>query len=80
MSLRERLETLGSATPPEGRMDIPQRAASMRNTRAYQELKSHMHMALLERIDLEAMESLTPESLRDELRSLLVLTESAYGG
>jgi len=71
VSLRERLETLGSATPPEGRMDIPQRAASMRNTRAYQELKSHMHMALLERIDLEAMESLTPESLRDELRGLV---------
>ncbi|WP_305074168.1 CpaF family protein [Propionivibrio sp.] len=71
MSLRERLETLGSATPPEGRMDIPQRAASMRNTRAYQELKSHMHMALLERIDLEAMESLTPENLRDELRGLV---------
>ncbi len=71
MSLRERLETLGSITPPEGRMDTTQRAASTRNTRAYQELKSQMHMALLERIDLEAMESLTPESLRDELRSLV---------
>lgn len=43
----------------------------MRNTRAYQELKSHMHMALLDRIDLEAMESLTPENLRDELRGLV---------
>jgi len=52
-------------------MDIPPRMAATRNTRAYQELKSQMHMALLERIDLEAMESLTPESLRDELRGLV---------
>ena len=71
MSLRERLETLGNTTPPDLRADTPPRAASMRNTRAYQELKSHMHMALLERIDLEAMESLTPENLRDELRGLV---------
>ena len=71
MSLRERLETLGGAIPPEARIDIAPRATAVRNTRAYQELKSHMHMALLERIDLEAMESLTPESLRDELRGLV---------
>ncbi|WP_153108954.1 CpaF family protein [Propionivibrio limicola] len=30
-----------------------------------------MHMALLDRIDLEAMETLTPERLRDELRNLV---------
>jgi pilus assembly protein CpaF len=71
VSLRERLETLGNATPPDLRAGTPPRASSMRNTRAYQELKSHMHMALLERIDLEAMESLTPENLRDELRGLV---------
>lgn len=71
MSLRERLEALGGLNPPEARVETPHRAPSLRNTRAYQELKSHMHMALLERIDLEAMESLTPDNLRDELRRLV---------
>ncbi len=71
MSLRERLEALGGINPPEARVETPHRAPSLRNTRAYQELKSYMHMALLERIDLEAMESLTPDNLRDELRRLV---------
>jgi len=71
VSLRERLEALGGLNPPEARVETPHRAPSLRNTRAYQELKSHMHMALLERIDLEAMESLTPDNLRDELRRLV---------
>ncbi len=70
MSLRERLEAFGGTNPADIRGDVSPRAAS-RNSRAYQELKSHMHMALLDRIDLEAMETLTPERLRDELRNLV---------
>lgn len=70
MSLRERLEALGGTSPAELRGAVLPRA-SARNTRAYQELKSYMHMALLERIDLEAMESLTPDDLRNELRNLV---------
>ncbi|HEU0201092.1 MAG TPA: CpaF family protein [Burkholderiaceae bacterium] len=42
-----------------------------RGDRAYQDLKSHLHKRLLERIDLEAMQTLTPERLRDELRTLV---------
>lgn len=70
MTLRERLEALGGGNPVSPTLDAIQRP-TLRNTRAYQELKAHMHMALLERIDLEAMESLTPESLGDELRGLV---------
>jgi pilus assembly protein CpaF len=47
------------------------RRTAPRGDRAYQDLKSHLHKVLLERIDLEAMESLTPERLRDELRTLV---------
>ena len=68
MTLRERLEALGGGTPVSPNLEGMHRPA-LRNTRAYQELKSHMHMALLKRIDLEAMESLTPENLSDELRA-----------
>ncbi len=70
MTLRERLEALGGGTPVSPNLEGMHRPA-LRNTRAYQELKSHMHMALLKRIDLEAMESLTPENLSDELRGLV---------
>ena len=70
MTLRERLEALGGGTPVSPNLEGMHRP-TLRNTRAYQELKSHMHMALLKRIDLEAMESLTPENLSDELRGLV---------
>ena len=70
MTLRERLEALGGGTPVSPNLEGTHRP-TLRNTRAYQELKSHMHMALLKRIDLEAMESLTPENLSDELRGLV---------
>lgn len=70
MTLRERLEALGGGNPVTPNLEAMHRP-TLRNTRAYQELKSHMHMALLERIDLEAMETLTPESLSEELRGLV---------
>jgi pilus assembly protein CpaF len=65
VSLRERLEAVNVAEPGLARRTAP------RGDRAYQDLKSHLHKVLLERIDLEAMESLTPERLRDELRMLV---------
>ena len=71
MTLRERLEAFGGTNLAELRGEVSPRGSSTRNTRAYQELKAQMHMALLERLDLEAMESLTPERLREELRNLV---------
>jgi pilus assembly protein CpaF len=70
MSLRERLEAISGSDLAQIRQTVSPRAAT-RNSRAYQELKSHMHMVLLDRIDLEAMESLTPDRLREELRSMV---------
>lgn len=70
MTLRERLEAVGGGGLSEVRGETLPRQA-MRNSRAYQDLKAKMHMALLERIDLEAMEALSPDRLRDELRNLV---------
>ena len=67
MSLRERLGagSKGFAGVPE----VPDTPAQ--TTRAYQATKSQIHQALLGRLDLEAMESLTPERLKDELRQMV---------
>lgn len=73
MSLRERLEavsaTAGAAPSPSETQAL--RAAATHSNQAYQELKSHMHKTLLERLDLEAMESLSPDRLLNELRSMV---------
>jgi pilus assembly protein CpaF len=68
MSLRARL----GATAPRftASNEVEGEAAGMR-TRAYHETKAHIHQVLLGRIDLEAMESLTPESLKEELRQMV---------
>ena len=39
--------------------------------RAYQELKHHIHQILLDRVDLERMQRLSQEQIRDELRMLI---------
>ncbi|MGE5469749.1 MAG: CpaF family protein [Bacteroidota bacterium] len=70
MSLRERLEAVGGGNPTLVREAVEPRSAS-RSSRAYQELKSHLHKVLLDRIDLEAMENLTPDRLREELRGMV---------
>ncbi|HJV69446.1 CpaF family protein, partial [Ideonella sp.] len=67
MSLRERLEaaTANFVPPNDGAEDAAQAG------RGYQATKSRIHQALLARIDLEAMDSLSPERLRDELRQMV---------
>lgn len=70
MTLRERLEAVGGGSLGDVRGEALPRQP-LRNSRAYQDLKAKMHMALLERIDLEAMEALSPDRLRDELRNLV---------
>ncbi|WP_432649046.1 CpaF family protein [Janthinobacterium tructae] len=64
MSIRERLGNGKIATL------TPQRAPSIDN-RSYRELKQRIHTLLLERVDLESMQRLTQEQIRDELRSLV---------
>lgn len=69
VSLREKLGTqshglpLGEALADEAATDSP--------SSAYQATKAHIHQLLLGRLDLEAMESLTAESLKEELRQMV---------
>ena len=64
LSIRERLGNGKIATL------TPQRAPAIDN-RSYRELKQRIHSLLLERVDLESMQRLTQEQIRDELRSLV---------
>jgi pilus assembly protein CpaF len=41
------------------------------DNRAYQKLKQRLHAALLDRVDLESLQRLTPEQIRVELRNLV---------
>lgn len=73
MSLRERLGAAptGFGAPSEVAESAPT------DLRAYQTVKVKIHQLLLQRIDLEAMESLSHERLKDELRQMVerLLTE-----
>ncbi|WP_026259245.1 CpaF family protein [Uliginosibacterium gangwonense] len=71
MSLRERLESVNSTSTTPSAEAATSRTAIARSNQAYQELKSHLHKVLLDRIDLEAMEKLTPDRLLAELRSMV---------
>lgn len=71
MSLRERLESASSASANSSGEAAALRTSIARSNQAYQELKSHLHKVILDRIDLEAMEKLTPDRLLGELRSMV---------
>lgn len=76
MSLRDRLEEIKKE-------DVPLPVAVQQNgfmgNKVYQELRSRIHRKLLDRVDLAMMESMSPERLRDELKTLVerLLTEEA---
>src|SRR5438093_12910689 len=68
MSLRDRLDTirdepLSVAVAAKGSMGI--------DKKQYAELKTHIHQTLLDQINLEAMEDLPPQRLKEELRNLV---------
>ncbi|HEV8552417.1 MAG TPA: CpaF family protein [Casimicrobiaceae bacterium] len=68
MSLRDRLDTirnepLSVAVAAKGAMGI--------DKKQYADLKTHIHQTLLDRINLEAMEDLPPQRLKEELRNLV---------
>jgi len=74
MNLRERL-----VATPQGFASTVETTAETAGapTRAYQEMKSHVHQVLLGRLDLQALEGLSPEGLKEELRQMVerLLTE-----
>ncbi len=68
-TLRNRL---GASAPASANGNI----ASLRNAdaidnRAYQQLKHRIHQTLLDRVDLESMQRLTQDQIRDELKILV---------
>lgn len=66
MSLRDQIESTqnGAAALVAVRTALP-------DSSAYQDLKVHIHRALLDRLNLEMMQNLSPERLREELRSMV---------
>ncbi|MGK5007776.1 CpaF family protein [Janthinobacterium sp. LB2P70] len=64
MSIRERLGSAKIAAL------APQRAAAIDN-HGYRDLRLRIHGLLLERVDLETMQRLSPERIREELRGLV---------
>jgi pilus assembly protein CpaF len=68
MSLRDRLEDIKKDT---AQTPVVAHHAGIAETKAYQELKSRIHRKLLERVDLTMMESMSPEQLRAELKTMV---------
>lgn len=68
MSLRDRLEDIKKDT---AQTPVVAHHAGLAETKAYQELKSRIHRKLLERVDLTMMESMSPEQLRAELKTMV---------
>jgi pilus assembly protein CpaF len=68
MSLRDRLDTirnepLSVTVAAKGAMGI--------DKKQYADLKTHIHQTLLDQINLEAMEDLPPQRLKEELKNLV---------
>jgi len=66
-TLRNRL---GAAAPLNGTVS-PLRSMEAIDNRAYQQLKHRIHQTLLDRVDLESMQRLTQDQIRDELKILV---------
>ncbi len=68
MSLRDRLEDIKNDTALTP-VVAPQ--ADFVEHKAYRELKTRIHRKLLDRVDLAMMETMSPEQLREELKTLV---------
>jgi pilus assembly protein CpaF len=66
-NLRNRL---GAAAPLNGNVSALRQSDAIDN-RAYQQLKHRIHQTLLDRVDLESMQRLTQDQIRDELKVLV---------
>ena len=66
-TLRNRL---GANAPLNGTVS-PLRSMEAIDNRAYQQLKHRIHQTLLDRVDLESMQRLTQDQIRDELKILV---------
>jgi len=75
LKLRERLAN--EPSPEESRFEARSNGTPAQASLAYQQTKARVHQLLLGRLDLEAMERLSPERLREELSVMVerLLTE-----
>ena len=75
LKLREQIAT--EPLPEETRFEARSGASSAQASHAYQQMKARVHQLLLGRLDLEAMEGMSPERLREELSVMVerLLTE-----
>ena len=64
MSLRERLESLGDTRNIHG-------TANVLGKNSYSELKKHIHISVLERINLERLRNFTEEQIKKEIYDLV---------
>lgn len=64
MSLRERLESLGDTRNIHG-------SANVLGKNSYAELKKHIHISVLERINLEQLRNFTEEKIKKEIYDLV---------
>lgn len=72
MSLRERLGAApGAGTDGAGAQEAALSDHTFAPDRPYQDIKARLHQLLLERLDLEALQALSPATVRDELRLLV---------
>lgn len=74
MTLRDRLEDIKNDAV---QAPVATQKTEFVDNKVYQELRSRMHRKVLDRVDLRAMESMAPEQLKDELKTLVerLLTE-----
>jgi len=72
-SLRERLASMNGATTGIGSGAVARPVAQRGpiDNRAYHQLKARIHEALLDRVDLESMQRLNQDQIRQELRLLV---------
>jgi len=75
-TLRNRL---GAAAPLNGNVAALRQSEAIDN-RAYQQLKHRIHQTLLDRVDLESMQRLTQDQIRDELKILVERLLDENGG
>ncbi|SCK30669.1 pilus assembly protein CpaF [Variovorax sp. HW608] len=81
MSLREKLNVVAAESAARPMLHVASdEAANAGTSDAYKALKSRLHLKLLEKFDLAALDTLTPEALRNEIATMvgrLVLEEQA---
>src|SRR4051812_25018192 len=68
MSLRDRIgSSINNGDPTSS---VALRPTST-NSRSHHDLKMHVHRMLLDRVDLQMIENLSPERLKEELRAMV---------